>query len=92
MLCYLFCYDIDDDRLRDRAAKSLLKHGQRVQESVFELWFRSPAHFNQLQAELRKLLPADSNLRWYRLSDTALADSGSLDAHPPRKPPSVQIW
>jgi len=92
MLCYLFCYDLDDDRLRDRTAKRLLKHGQRVQESVFELWFRTPAQFRQLQIDLRKLLTANNNLRWYRLSDTALGDSGALNANPPRTPPAVQIW
>lgn len=91
-MIYLLCYDLNDDRLRDRAAQMLLKHGQRVQESVFELWFLAPAQFNRLQTELRALLPPNTNVRWYRLTDAGMADSGSLDRFPPRKPPVAQIW
>ena len=32
---YVICYDIADDRRRDRVAKALLDYGPRVQESVF---------------------------------------------------------
>lgn len=32
---YVVCYDIADDRRRDRVASALLDYGQRVQESVF---------------------------------------------------------
>ena len=33
---YLICYDIPDDRRRNRLAKFLLDYGHRVQYSVFE--------------------------------------------------------
>ena len=32
---YVVCYDIDDDRRRDRIASALLDYGPRAQESVF---------------------------------------------------------
>lgn len=32
---YVVCYDIADDRRRERVAKVLLDYGARVQESVF---------------------------------------------------------
>lgn len=32
---FLVCYDIADDRRRDRMAKALLDYGARIQESVF---------------------------------------------------------
>lgn len=32
---YVVCYDIADDRRRDRVASALLDYGPRVQESVF---------------------------------------------------------
>lgn len=32
---YLICYDIADDKRRERTAKVLLDYGRRVQESVF---------------------------------------------------------
>jgi CRISPR/Cas system-associated endoribonuclease Cas2 len=34
-LQYVICYDIADDRRRNRIATALLDFGQRVQESVF---------------------------------------------------------
>jgi CRISPR-associated protein Cas2 len=32
---YVICYDISDDRRRDRVATALLNYGARIQESVF---------------------------------------------------------
>lgn len=92
MLIYLLCYDLEDDALRDRAARLLLGYGQRVQRSVYELWFRTPAQFDALQAKLGKLLPKGANLRWYRLTVAGMADSGSLDRQPPKPPPAAVIW
>lgn len=48
---YLVCYDIPDDRRRNRLAETLLNYGQRVQESVFECLLGPP-----LAAELREKL------------------------------------
>jgi len=91
MLIYLICYDLEDDRLRDRAAKHLLRHGQRVQESVYEVWLRTPAQFMRFQRELVQILPKSAKLRWYRLTDAGLADSGAADGNTPRKPPAALI-
>jgi len=33
---YVVCYDISEDRLRDRVSNALLDYGTRIQESVFE--------------------------------------------------------
>jgi len=33
---YLVCYDISNDLVRDRMAKTLLDFGARIQDSVFE--------------------------------------------------------
>lgn len=92
MLIYILCYDLEDDTLRNRAARLLLSSGQRVQESVYELWFRTPAQFEALLAKLRKLLPKGANVRWYRLTVAGMADSGSLDPKPPSPPPVAVIW
>ena len=32
---YVICYDLTDDRRRDRLAKTLLDYGKRIQHSVF---------------------------------------------------------
>ncbi len=91
MLAYLIAYDLDDDPLRDAVAKRILRHGERVQESVFEVWFHSPRGMPALLRELRTLLPAHANVRWYRLTEAGLADSGSHSGTAPRKPPVAVI-
>lgn len=35
-MLYLVCYDISNDLVRDRMAKTLLDFGARIQDSVFE--------------------------------------------------------
>lgn len=94
MIGYLYCYDIPDDRLRDRIATALLHHGQRVQESVYELWFKTPAQHAAQQRSLRELIGADAacNLRWYGLGADSLRNAGSFDPYPPRPPPSAVLW
>ena len=37
MEVYVACFDISDDRQRTRVGKVLLRHGDRVQKSVFEI-------------------------------------------------------
>lgn len=34
-MLYIVCYDIADDRRRERVVKALLDYGPRIQESVF---------------------------------------------------------
>ena len=57
---YFICYDIASDRLRNRAAKVLLRHGcRRLQKSVF-LAYNFPApSVQRLQEELEKELRSD---------------------------------
>ena len=56
---YLICYDIVDDRRRNKVAKLLELYGWRVQKSVYE----------RLQKYLLKLLnPIEDQLRFYPLS------------------------
>lgn len=48
---FLISYDIVDDRRRDRVAKLLLRHGDRVQYSVF-LVDAKPSRFIRLRRAL----------------------------------------
>ena len=52
---YVICYDIADDRLRDRVARALLDYGQRVQESVFVAHLDDELHGRML-ARVEKLV------------------------------------
>jgi CRISPR-associated protein Cas2 len=74
----LVCYDLSDDRLRDRVATALLRTGERGQESVFELAFATQAQEQAFLTSLEKLLPKESNVRAYRLSKATLEQSQEL--------------
>lgn len=65
---YVITYDIEDDRLRMKTAKTLQRHGcARVQKSVFVAPDMGKKHLLQLQNALQRLLakrmqPSDSLL------------------------------
>lgn len=65
---YLICYDIVDDRRRNKVAKLLELYGWRVQKSVFEAVLNQD-QYERLQKHLLKLLnPIEDQLRFYPLS------------------------
>lgn len=83
MHSYLVCYDIDDNRERTRTAHLLESYGQRVQYSVFELHLHGDQQRRELQHKLRDILGEDSNeVRFYRLTASAIAASHSLNGEP----------
>jgi CRISPR-associated protein Cas2 len=55
---YVVCYDIADDRRRERVAKALLDFGQRIQESVFVADLDDELA-KRMQERLRALLERD---------------------------------
>lgn len=73
-MLYIVCYDIADDRRRNRVAKTLLGYGERVQESVFECHLDG-TRLKRLQTDLRPMLDEEADrLRVYPLcgKDAAL--------------------
>ena len=86
MNTYLICYDITDDRDRNRVARILERYGDRVQYSVFEVHLGRPEQLSCIERELREILAesegdadGESDVRFYRLTADALADSHTLD-------------
>ena len=69
MFVYLVCYDVSDDAVRERVAKTLLGYGQRVQYSVFEVLIHSPAELNELCRALQAVADEETNIRFYRLCE-----------------------
>jgi CRISPR-associated protein Cas2 len=69
---WLVCYDISCDKRRLRAAKWLLRYGQRVQESVFEISTKSDTHFGHMWQGLNGLLDGEDSMRAYPLTQQAL--------------------
>lgn len=76
---YLVCFDISDDRVRDRLGRLLLRHGYRVQESVFEIALGSPAQFERLREHMLELLEDEREVRFYRLCRDCRRSSERID-------------
>jgi CRISPR-associated endonuclease Cas2 len=92
MQAAIVIYDISDDRVRQRVATRLLKDGNRVQESAFEVFFKTQAARERLERDLHKLLRKGSGqIRWYGLNQDALAKSGAIGSAAPALPPSVTL-
>jgi CRISPR-associated endonuclease Cas2 len=92
MQAALVIYDISDDKVRLRIANRLLKDGNRVQESAFEVFFKTPSARDNLERDLHRLLRKGSGqIRWYGINQDSLAQSGAIGSAKPEMPPSVQI-
>lgn len=86
MNSYLICYDISDNRDRNRVARLLERYGERVQYSVFEVHLGRAEQLAGIERELREILAesagdaeGEADVRFYRLTVDALAASHSLD-------------
>ena len=67
---YLVCYDIVNDRRRDRVSRLLEGYGLRVQKSVFECVL-TPDQYDLLQRRFqtkRYLSPQEDQMRFYPMS------------------------
>jgi CRISPR-associated protein Cas2 len=62
----LISYDIENDKTRNRVAKTLEDHGTRVQFSVFECNL-TDAQYAALKKKLAKLIKPEDSIRYYRL-------------------------
>jgi CRISPR-associated protein Cas2 len=70
---YVVTYDIKDDRRRNRVARVLEGHGERVQYSVFECRLTA-GQFDELWEELaKKIDDEEDSLRAYRLCPVCAA-------------------
>lgn len=79
MRCYLACFDIADNKIRNKVGKLLLTYGDRVQYSVFEVAFNRPADLENLKNEARELMEAGDDLRFYYLNEASRQHSCDLN-------------
>lgn len=79
MEVYVVCFDISDDRIRNRVGKALLRYGNRVQESVFEISVKKPQILDIIRRELIALTEQDdNNIRFYRICSACREASSTL--------------
>lgn len=72
---YVICYDIPDDRRRNKVAACLEDFGDRVQYSVFEAVLPRRL-FDKLLLRLRDIVdPDDDSLAIYRLCAACISQS-----------------
>ncbi len=91
METYVVCFDISDDRIRNRAGKHLLQYGDRVQKSVFEIAVRDRKELDKIQEVLLELAEEDANIRFYRLCAGCRAASKTLEGEEVAHFPAVII-
>ena len=92
MKTYLVCYDIENNRERQRVAKCLQRYGRRVQKSVFEVYFYERRdHQEEMLSQLRKIVDDGTNLRFYRLTGSGMSDSWTLDGNELERPGATVI-
>jgi len=65
---YLVCFDIVDDRTRQRVVKCLKSFGERVQKSVFECGDLNEERFLKLKSSVEDLIDStEDTVRYYPL-------------------------
>jgi len=69
-MLFLICYDISDDRARNRMADHLLDFGCRVQESVFEALLDESLYQRMVSGIERMALEPQDRVRVYRACAT----------------------
>lgn len=70
---YVISYDISSDRIRNRAAETLLEYGRRIQYSVFECEI-SKSRFDSLYSRLCELNTEemDYSIRFYQICENCI--------------------
>lgn len=66
-MLYLVCFDISDNKTRNRIGKYLGAFGNRVQESVFEVELADADALRYVQDKLAAWLTEGDDLRFYCL-------------------------
>ena len=91
MVVYVVCYDVTNDKVRNKIAKILLKYGNRVQFSVFEVMLKSQDELKVLVGKLQAVADEHTNIRLYRLCENCREVSCDLDGERVAWMPAVII-
>jgi CRISPR-associated protein Cas2 len=89
---WLICYDIADDRRRDRVVSWLKRFGHRVQESVFEVDAVTELDFQRLWSGLSNRTTIDDSLRAYPMPAHLLASVRVLHGETPKPAAYAEVF
>ncbi|MCX7096286.1 MAG: CRISPR-associated endonuclease Cas2 [Methylococcales bacterium] len=90
-MLYLVCFDISDNKTRNRVGKYLGAFGNRVQESVFEVEFADANALSYVQDKLADWLADGDDLRFYCLCRNCRLKSYTAKQERIAKLPSLVI-
>jgi CRISPR-associated protein Cas2 len=88
----LVVYDIADDKRRLQLSNFLEGYGRRVQESVFECFVSLDDMKGLHKRVLRKVKPAEDNVRFYWIPSDAVPRTLAIGSTPPEPPPKYYIF
>jgi CRISPR-associated protein Cas2 len=87
----LVVYDIPDNKRRNKLAKFLEGHGERVQLSVFEC-FLDLEEMEQLYQQIHKRVKtAEDNVRFYWISHDSVSRILTIGGEQPQPPPKYYV-
>ncbi|MFP4008170.1 MAG: CRISPR-associated endonuclease Cas2 [Spirulinaceae cyanobacterium] len=89
---WLVCYDVSDNKRRNKLAKLLEQRCERVQYSVFECPLPEKTINQLLERRWLKVLKLEEDsLRVYPLNKVALSKTRVFGSPPPYEPPDYLI-
>lgn len=91
METYAICFDISNDRNRNRVGKRLLNFGNRVQRSVFEVAVDNRKELERIREQLLDMMEEGDSIRFYRLCAACRSVSLTQDDGPVAYFPAVII-
>lgn len=90
-MLYLVCFDITDDKARNRVGKYLGAFGNRVQKSVFEVELDDRNALVYVQDKLASWLDSGDDLRFYPLCQSCCSGAVSASNQRIAKLPSLVV-
>ena len=78
------CYDIPDDKRRNRISEILEGFGERVQFSIFECDIK-PENLKKMKEKLTKVLKSNDSVRYYYLCGECVQKVGVVNGPPVTK-------
>jgi CRISPR-associated protein Cas2 len=90
-MLYLVCFDISDNKTRNRVGKYLGAFGNRVQESVFEIELADANALAYVQKKLASWLADGDDLRFYCVCRNCRLKSYNVQQERIAKLPSIVI-